>query len=135
MDQLAENDGFSTWRQGEARDLTSAVQSAITRSQTPANCSQAKKLVCPLNYECGLGCQMHIAVYCLITALATSRVMIISDQTWQNRDIALKQFFMPVTQCTDYQGRTTLNCWLTSHFRFLGPTKKVLQGWCCYSIL
>ena len=80
MEQMVENDGFSAWRKEEADDLSRTVQEAIARLQAPADCKTAKKLVCPLTYSCGLGCQLHIAAYCLITALATGRVLVISHQ-------------------------------------------------------
>ena len=106
IEQLGENDGLSAWRQQEARDLTQTVQSAITRLQTPASCSQARKLVCHLSYaKCGFGCLIHHAAYCLVTALATGRVLVISDQPWYYSDIAIKRLLRPLsTACTDYTG-------------------------------
>ena len=106
LEQLGESDGLSAWRQQEAAALTSLVQSAITRLQTPADCRQAKKLVCHLSYEkCGFGCLIHHAAYCLVTALATGRVLVISDQPWYYSDIVIKRLFRPLsTTCTDYTG-------------------------------
>ena len=106
IEQLGDNDGFSAWRQQEASDLSSSVQSAITRLQTPADCRQAKKLVCHLSYaKCEFGCLIHHAAYCLVTALATGRVLVISDQPWYYSDIAIKRLFRPLsTACKDYTG-------------------------------
>eukprot|EP00092_Neocalanus_flemingeri_P056917 GFUD01067532.1.p1 GENE.GFUD01067532.1~~GFUD01067532.1.p1 ORF type:complete len:447 (-),score=71.32 GFUD01067532.1:21-1361(-) len=114
MEQLVENDNFGKWRQQEADQLTSLVQSALIRLQNPPDCQNAKKLLCHLNkYGCGVGCLVHHTAYCLITALATRRVLVLSDEpTWHYINLAFKQFFKPVSSnCTDFEG----------------PVKKTLQ--------
>ena len=47
MEQLAEYDGYSGWREQEAIDLSHTVQSAIARLQAPSDCAKAKKMICP----------------------------------------------------------------------------------------
>eukprot|EP00092_Neocalanus_flemingeri_P082501 GFUD01103324.1.p1 GENE.GFUD01103324.1~~GFUD01103324.1.p1 ORF type:complete len:110 (-),score=13.79 GFUD01103324.1:56-385(-) len=62
--------------------------------------------------QCGFGCLVHKSAYCLITALATRRVLILSDLPWYYSNITVKRFFLPVSSsCTSYEG----------------PTKKVSQ--------
>ena len=96
------------WRKREAENLKSAVQSTIIKSQNPSNCTAAKKLVCHQNHEvCGLGCQLNHLAYCLITALATGRVLvIIEDQGMPHYgNITVTQFFMPVSKtCMQFEG-------------------------------
>jgi len=108
MEQLEENDGFSAWRKQEYQTLHSQVQSAITRLQNPTDCSRAKKLICHLNHhQCGFGCEIHYTAYCLITALATQRVLILSNATWFYGNFAVKDFFTPLSYtCREYQGPT-----------------------------
>jgi len=113
MEELEELDGFSQWIQEEFETLSSMVQTAITRLQNPADCSKAKKLVCHLNQEtCGLGCLIHNAAQCLITALATNRVLIISDEPWSYSNYTVMNFFSPISS----------NC-----FEFEGPTEKTYE--------
>ena len=45
---------------------------------------------------------MHIVAYCLHVAMATGRVLIISDEPGLNSQVVLKQFFLPITACTEY---------------------------------
>eukprot|EP00092_Neocalanus_flemingeri_P008733 GFUD01009404.1.p1 GENE.GFUD01009404.1~~GFUD01009404.1.p1 ORF type:complete len:498 (+),score=100.02 GFUD01009404.1:221-1495(+) len=114
MEQLGSLDGHSEWRKKELEKLTSQVQSAITLLQNPPDCKKAKILVCNNTYiGCGMGCQIHNKANCLITALATNRVLLLSEQGWgYNRDIVLKDFFMPLSSSctfnqTDFEGNRT----------------------------
>ena len=102
-------------RQQEAQCLTSAVQTAITRLQNPADCTQAKKLVCHMTWGgCGFGCLIHHTTYCLITALATGRVLVLSDRKWPHSDLVIKTFLRPLsTSCFNYTGI----CVLCVHFQ------------------
>jgi len=108
MEQLAEVDGFSQSRKDEFNKLSSMVQSAIFRLQNPPDCSKAKKLLCHLNQgTCGLGCLIHHAAQCLLTALATGRVLIISDEPWSYSNFTVKNFFSPISSnCLDFEGPT-----------------------------
>ena len=116
LEQLLENDNHGKWRQEEADQLFSEVQLAIHQLQNPSDCRRAKKLVCHLSYYmCGLGCLIHHTAYCLITALATRRVLILSDEPWYYSNITIKKFFLPVSStCTDVEGTRGL-CLLTSN--------------------
>lgn len=49
IEQLAEVDGYATWREKEANDLSNLVQERFRYLQNPENCDTAKKLVCGLN--------------------------------------------------------------------------------------
>ena len=107
VDQLGAADRLDKWRQEEAKDLTATVQAAITRLQNPDNCSwTTKKLVCHMTWGgCGFGCVLHHTVYCLISALATGRVLILSDLQWPHSNLVIKTFLRPLsTTCTNYTG-------------------------------
>jgi len=108
VEQLGDHDGLNTWRQQEAKHLTSAVQSAISRLQNPDDCTKAKKLVCHMTWGgCGFGCLVHHTTYCLITALATGRVLVLSDLPWPHSDLVIKNFFSPLSEtCSNYTGAT-----------------------------
>ena len=110
LEQVEENDGFSNWRQQESVELSSIVQAALAQLQNPPDCSRAKKLLCHLySVGSGFGSLIHMGVYCLITAMATERVLIISDKPWDYNNITIKQFFMPVSSsCTSYEGNIIL---------------------------
>ena len=49
VDQLAEVDGYATWREKESNDLSELVQKRFRYLQNPADCKTAKKLICSLN--------------------------------------------------------------------------------------
>lgn len=49
MDRLRENDGYESWREDEARDLSELMHRRIEYLQNPKNCSQAKKLLCRIS--------------------------------------------------------------------------------------
>ena len=104
LSQQRDQDGLNTWRVGEAAELTSLVQTALTRLQNPGDCTTAKKLVCHLSYHhCGLGCLVRHTAYCLITALATGRVLVLSNKPWYYSTV-LRQIS---NTCTHYQGNHT----------------------------
>ena len=42
-------DGFKSWREKEAKDLSDLVQKRLHALQNPKDCSSAKKLICKLN--------------------------------------------------------------------------------------
>ena len=99
VEQLGDHDGLNTWRQQEAKHLTSAVQSAISRLQNPDDCTKAKKLVCHMTWGgCGFGCLVHHTTNCLVTALATGRVLVLSELPMPNSDLVIKSFFRPLSE-------------------------------------
>lgn len=49
MDRLRRLDGYEQWRQQESEQLSDLVQRRLRYLQNPADCSQARKLVCRLN--------------------------------------------------------------------------------------
>ena len=60
--------------------LDNLIQNRLRGLQNPSNCSEAKKLVCNFKVKlCGYGCQLHHAVYCLILAYATQRMLVIKS--------------------------------------------------------
>ena len=101
------HDGLSSRRLRETKELGKAVQKALTRLQNPENCSEARKLVCHLTWGgCGLGCLLHHTAYCLVTSLATGRVLVLSDQVWPHSNLVLRHFFRNISNtCTDYTGK------------------------------
>ena len=46
---LSEVDGFKSWREKEAKDLSDLVQKRLHALQNPKDCSSARKLICKLN--------------------------------------------------------------------------------------
>ena len=110
LDQLTdEMDGLAQWRKEESETLHDLVESAIIRLQNPPDCSKAKKLVCSLNAQgCGFGCIMHHGVQCLLTALATDRVLIFTDEPWGYSNYIVKNFFSPISSsCLDFKSKFT----------------------------
>ena len=130
MEQMEAIDDFSKWKKQEVESLTSEVQSAISRLQNPADCSLAKKLVCHMNHhDCGLGCLIQHAAYCLIAALATERVLIFSDAPWSYSDITpLNDLFRPISStCLDFEG-TFLSLCSSNHIYNISDSVVLNEG-------
>ena len=49
LNELSEVDGYSNWREKEAKDLSDLVQKRLHVLQNPKDCSTARKLICKLN--------------------------------------------------------------------------------------
>ena len=81
LDELNQRD--YEWRKEELNRLKDRVQNAIQKIQNPINCDTTRKLICQLNKGCGFGCQIHHAIYCLNTALATNRTLILETKSWR----------------------------------------------------
>ena len=116
MEQLEKTDGFSGWRKKESASLTHQVQSALDRLQNPSDCKNSKKLVCHMTFGgCGFGCILHHAVYCLITALATRRVLIIPDEPWYYTNHSAINFLSPLSSsCLEFEGNLKIRCLILS---------------------
>nr|XP_022901745.1 alpha-(1,6)-fucosyltransferase [Onthophagus taurus] len=103
--QLGEIDGFATWRELEATELSNLVQKRLKYLQNPADCESAKKLVCNLNKGCGFGCQLHHVVYCLLVAYGTERTLILKSKGWKYNKGGWEEKFKPISDtCTDTFG-------------------------------
>ena len=97
FDSMIEEDGYQTFREKEALDLSSLIQKRLFDLQNPKNCSSNKKLLCNLNIDCGFGCQLHHVVYCLIVAYGTKRTLLLDTKDWNYGDGAFEKMFEPVS--------------------------------------
>nr|XP_023022722.1 alpha-(1,6)-fucosyltransferase [Leptinotarsa decemlineata] len=97
IEQLAEVDGYSTWREKESNDLSNLVQERFKFLQNPENCNTARKLVCSLNKGCGYGCQLHHAVYCFMVAYGTKRTLILKSKGWRYHKGGWEEIFKPIS--------------------------------------
>ncbi|KAJ3646334.1 hypothetical protein Zmor_023926 [Zophobas morio] len=110
VDQLAEVDGYATWREKESNDLSELVQKRFRYLQNPADCKTAKKLICSLNKGCGYGCQLHHAVYCFMVAYGTKRTLILKSRGWRYHKAGWEEIFQPISDtCRDPSGESTSN--------------------------
>ena len=102
LEQLRASDGFEKWREREAKELSAGVQERLHFLQNPEDCSKARKLVCDLNDECGFGCSIHHAVYCLMVAYATERILILNSTGWIYDEKGFESVFLPLSEsCTE----------------------------------
>ena len=85
LDDLSNYDGYNSWREKESKELTDLVQKRISFIQNPRSCSNAKKLLCSIDGDCGFGCQFHRIVICLIISYATGRTLLLDTQNWNKR--------------------------------------------------
>ncbi|XP_048483245.1 alpha-(1,6)-fucosyltransferase isoform X2 [Plutella xylostella] len=101
MEKLPSLDGYQEWREAEAANASDLVQRRLRYLQNPADCANARKLVCNLNKGCGFGCQMHHLVYCLIFAYATERTLIVNSKGWRYNTKGWDYTFYPLSEtCT-----------------------------------
>lgn len=86
VEQLAEVDGYSTWREKESNDLSNLVQERFRYLQNPENCNTAKKLLCNLN-------KVRQKKYYLFLAIShiNKSVILIKDSNFFV--ISIKQFY------------------------------------------
>ena len=82
LEDLSNYDGYNSWREKESKELTDLVQKRISFIQNPRSCSNAKKLFCSIDGDCGFGCQFHRIVICLIISYATGRTLLLDTQNW-----------------------------------------------------
>ncbi|KAI4462501.1 alpha- 16 -fucosyltransferase [Holotrichia oblita] len=108
---LAENDGYSTWRELEANDLSNIVQSRLRYIQNPPDCKSAKKLVCNLNKGCGYGCQLHHVVYCFLVAYGTERTLILKSKGWRYNKGGWDHIFKPISDSCIYDSSESGSNW------------------------
>ncbi|KAL3226312.1 hypothetical protein MRX96_025212 [Rhipicephalus microplus] len=102
LEEMRRADGHDAWRQAESRALSDLVRSRLSQLQHPADCGKAPKLVCSLNKGCGYGCQVHHATYCLITAYATRRTLVLHSKGWRYSSAGWESVFLPVSNsCTE----------------------------------
>ncbi|XP_059614550.1 alpha-(1,6)-fucosyltransferase [Phlebotomus argentipes] len=110
IEDLRRSDGHEQWREQEFRNLSNLVQQRLHRLQNPADCSNARKIVCRLNKGCGYGCQLHHVVYCFIMAYATERTLILKSKGWRYHKAGWEEIFQPVSEtCVDVNGKTHAN--------------------------
>lgn len=101
MQKLTELDGYQYWRESEAANVSDLIQRRLYYLQNPADCKEARKLICNLNKGCGFGCQLHHIVYCLIFAYATERTLILNSRGWRYNSKGWEYVFHPISDsCT-----------------------------------
>ncbi|CAL8087485.1 unnamed protein product [Orchesella dallaii] len=102
--KLGKMDGYKEFRQWERKELGRIVQKRIELLQNPTDCGKARKLLCSVETECGFGCTVHQVVYCLITAYATSRTLILKLKD-DHGEFSWNQLFLPLSEtCVDPSG-------------------------------
>ena len=90
-------DGYDSWRQSEATELSALLQARLHHLQNPKDCDNAKKLICNLNKGCGYGCQIHHAIYCFIVAYGTERMLVLKSKGWRYDKAGFEDVFLPLS--------------------------------------
>ncbi|XP_041468752.1 alpha-(1,6)-fucosyltransferase-like isoform X2 [Lytechinus variegatus] len=105
---LSRVDGYSSWRQKEAKELTKLVQQRLRYVQNPKDCSKVKKISCNIRIPCGYGCQLHHVTYCLLVAFATGRTLVLDSKGMKYAKEGLDKYFLPLSEtCLDHNGNST----------------------------
>ena len=87
--------------------MSKQIENDLIQLQNPQDCSKAKKITCTMK-SCGFGCQMHHILYCLITAYATNRTLVINSNGWSYNNKGLDAYFKPLSDsCTSIDGPIT----------------------------
>ena len=95
------------------------LSSKCTFSQNPADCSKAKKVLCDLHKGCGFGCQIHHLTYCLITAYALGRTLVLDSHGWRYAPKGWESVFMPLSDTCRSIGSDTKTRWGCEYSIFL----------------
>lgn len=86
------------WRKRESQTLGDLIQRRLDFIQNSRNCS-GRLLVCS-SKPCGYGCQMHHMVYCLLSAYASRRRMVLQNPNFETYREKYTTFFKPLsTSC------------------------------------
>ena len=102
MHHMSEEDGFESFRNIEAKNLSDLIQRRLHSLQNPKDCHKAKKLLCNLNKGCGYGCQIHHAIYCFIVAYGTERMLVLRSRGWRYDAAGFEDVFLPLSEtCPD----------------------------------
>ncbi|XP_012939134.1 alpha-(1,6)-fucosyltransferase [Aplysia californica] len=105
FEKLRTASGSEEWRHRRSMELGSLVQRRLAYLQNPKDCESAKKVVCNLHKGCGFGCQLHHLTYCMITAYAMQRTLILESKGWRYAPKGWETVFMPLSEtCTDKGG-------------------------------
>ncbi|XP_053639952.2 alpha-(1,6)-fucosyltransferase [Cherax quadricarinatus] len=106
---LSQLNGEASRREQEARELSVLVQNRLHRLQNPKDCATAKKLLCKLNRDCGLGCEIHHVLYCFMTAYGTHRTLILKSDDWNYSSRGWEEIFLPLSNtCTTISNDTVV---------------------------
>ncbi|GAB6022445.1 Fuct6p [Chamberlinius hualienensis] len=115
---LSRANGRYDWVKREIKELENIIERRIAALQNPADCDTAKKMVCHLIANCGYGCQLHNAVYCLIAAYSTKRTLILKSESFSYSHEGWESVFLPLSY-------TCLNDYGVSHSEW--PAKNDTQ--------
>ncbi|CAF0725864.1 unnamed protein product [Didymodactylos carnosus] len=99
---LTKVDGYNSWREKEAKDLSNLIQARLKKLQNPSSdCTQTKRLVCNINKGCGYGCEIHHAMHCFHIAYALGRPLILLSEGWRYNPDGFDKIFEPLSnKCT-----------------------------------
>ncbi|KAK4471126.1 hypothetical protein MN116_005523 [Schistosoma mekongi] len=75
---MGQLDGFTRNRVIGLNKLAHRLQKRIRHIQNPPDCQAAEYLTFPFSNNCGIGCSVHQAIFCLQRALQTGRVLILN---------------------------------------------------------
>ncbi|RKP17382.1 hypothetical protein ROZALSC1DRAFT_24264 [Rozella allomycis CSF55] len=84
------------------KSLSSFLKKYLSTSQNESSCQRT--LFCNINKACGFGCQIHHAVHCFHTAIATKRTLVLETKDWSYKpEGGWDKIFLPITQCPKRQ--------------------------------
>ncbi|XP_042225377.1 alpha-(1,6)-fucosyltransferase-like isoform X1 [Homarus americanus] len=90
--RLKDMDGLPTWREREAAELSELIQRRLYAIQHPPDCTTAKIVACRMERGCGIGCDLHHVLFCMMAAYGSQRTMVLKRGTWE-------QYFLPISSC------------------------------------
>ncbi|GFO27525.1 alpha-(1,6)-fucosyltransferase [Plakobranchus ocellatus] len=99
------------WRLHKSQELGELVQRRLEYIQNPIDCSNAKKIVCNLHKGCGFGCQLHHVTYCLITAYALNRTLVLESKGWRYAPRGWETVFAPLSHTCIEKGNGPKAYW------------------------
>ncbi|GFR88564.1 alpha-(1,6)-fucosyltransferase [Elysia marginata] len=115
LEKLRSVDDADEWRERKSEELGNLVQRRFEYIQNPSDCSSAKKIVCNLHKGCGFGCQLHHVTYCLITAYALKRTLILESKGWRYAPKGWETVFEPLSRTCTERGTTLKTFWGSAH--------------------
>lgn len=95
--------GLEEWKAREAAALSQETQRRLELLQNPTNCKAAKKLVCTIYRDAGLGSLMQQLINCFMAAYETGRTVVLPSRGWRYSPAGWEVVFLPFSRtCEDF---------------------------------
>lgn len=103
MGCLERTTGLAEWKARELAVLSDETQRRLELLQNPKDCKAAKKLVCTIYRDAGLGSLVQQLINCFMAAYETGRTFVLASRGWRYSPAGWEEVFQPLSRtCVDF---------------------------------